>query len=201
MSMLTAVNDLARATPAPPRIYALAVLDAYNRRAVPLSPSETEEWFGVGGRYWQLMWRVAGLDGGERFIGTQDMGWAWGLPNPEAFWSEVNALAAASDAWQAERGAAPAPAPKVDVNALINRTTSWRERGFSIYPIWEGPPSTAKRHQAVLDEAGAQLRAWRQAGYAGTGAAPAPAKKRGAGVILAIGAALVALVASRRGKR
>lgn len=170
---------------------------------MPLSYQVASDWYSTGGRYWRRVWAVAGYyKQGDKFLGPDSIAWAepMSAADTAAFWDDLEALARASDEWQASQGQ-DVPAPQVDVNALVHRSSSWRDALFSRWSIWEGPPTTARKLLEVLKAAEKQLKEWYRRRFPGRPPLP-PALPS-----VSVGGPLVALVvvglalSSRRGRR
>lgn len=203
----TAIRELQSKAAVPTRILALAILEAYKEGNVPLPYQTASDWYSTGGRYWRQVWTVADYHKrGDKFLDAKSIRWAEPLPAKEAaaFWDDLTALAAASDAWQLSQGQEVEP-PMVDVGALVSSSASWWDRATTWNPIWEwGQESRAaspKKLVAVLKEAAKQLQEWYRRRFPGRPPLPPPMPSTG------IGTALVALVvvgvalSSRRGRR
>lgn len=206
MTFSTAIRDLQSKAAVPTRILALAILDAYKEANVPLPYQTASDWYSTGGRYWRQVWTVAGYHKrGDKFIDAKALAWADPLPSAEAaaFWDDMTALAAASDAWQLSQGQEVEP-PLVDVGGLVARSYSWWDRVTTANPIWEWGQehraASPKRLVAVLKEAAKQLQEWYKRRFPGRPPLPPPMPSTGAGLIVALVVVGVAL-SSRRGRR
>lgn len=207
MRFSEAVAELKAKAPDPTRIVALAVLDAYREGNVPLPYQTASDWYSTGGRYWRQVWTVCGYHKrGDKFIGAQSIAWAEPLPPAEAsaFWDDLTALAAASDAWQASQGQEVEP-PRVDVGSLVGRSVTWWDRVTTVNPIWEWGDehraATSKRLVAVLKQAAKQLDEWYRRRFPGRPPLPPPMPSVGAGPIIALVALVAIASSSRRGRR
>lgn len=175
-----------------PRVVAAAVLRAYSEKRVPLSVQDASEWYGLGGRYWTLVWMVCGwVRAGDKFIGDKSLAWAEPLAQGSSreFWREMGNLAQLSDTWQLAQGIDVEP-PPVDVAALTNRSRDWRHF-FELHPIWNQPAAARSvALVAFLKEAWKQLQEWYRKRYPGRPPLP-PALPSADGVLIV--AALVGL--------
>lgn len=208
MTFSAAIRELKASAPDPTRIVALAILDAYREANVPLPYQAASDWYSTGGRYWRQVWTVCGYHKrGDKFIAPKSIRWAEPLPPAEAsaLWDDLEALAAASDAWQLSQGQEVEP-PTVDVGGLVARSSKWWERATVHNPFWEwgkeSRAATPKRLIAVLKQAAKQLDEWYRRRFPGRPPLPPPMPSVGAGPIIAL-VALVAIASSsrRRGRR
>lgn len=200
----TTIAAMEKDAPDPPRVAALAVLEAYKETAVPLSYQTAAEWYGTGGRYWRTVWLVCGYKTrGDKFYGADSIAWAQPLdPSTAAgFWDTMTALASASDEWQLAQGI-DAPPPTVNVNALVHRTSSWREMLTQRWSLWSGPPTSAHRLVAVLKNAAKQLDEWYRRRFPGRPPLPPPLPSTGGlGTFVLVVGGLLLLGGGRRRRR
>lgn len=206
MTFSAAIRELKASAPDPTRIVALAILDAYQENNVPLPYQVASDWYSTGGRYWRQVWTVCGYHKrGDKFLGAQSIAWATVLPPAEAtaLWADLEALAAASDAWQLSQGQEVEP-PKVDVGGLVSRSVTWWDRVTTANPIWEWGDehraATNKRLVDLLKRAAKELDEWYRRRFPGRPPLPPPMPSVGMGPIVALVIVGLALT-SRRGRR
>jgi hypothetical protein len=182
-----AIDDMARRYPQPSRAQAAAVLSSYSEATVPLPAHLAPEWWGTAdttpGRWWALVWIVAGYKrAGDKFAAPDSITW-WRGPLPPAdaafFWSELQELASASDDWQLRQGEIAAT-PVVDAGPYTPR----------------GGLRRPQRLVKFLRDGWEALKRWRAA-------RPSPSARPatlGDGAIVVIVAAALALSRRRRGR-
>lgn len=202
----TSIRELQSSAAVPSRILALAILTAYSEANVPLPYQTASDWYSTGGRYWRQVWTVANYHKrGDKLLDAKSILWAAPLPAAEAaaFWEDMTALAAASDAWQLSQGQEVEP-PKVDVGALVARSYSWWDRVTTVNPIWEWGKehraASPKKLVAVLKEAAKQLQEWYKRRFPGRPPLPPPLPSANLGLVALVVVGVVAL-SSRRGRR
>lgn len=180
------------------------MLRAYSEKAVPLPLQTTAEWYAPGGRYWRLVWMTCGWENeGDKFAAADSLWWGQPMaPNDAAdFWSEMRALADASDRWQLAQGLDVAP-PTINVPALMSRSYSWTELLMPRYDFWNPPKKRSEALTSYLAKAWEMLKEWRKRRQANPGRPPLPPPLPGEGMggtlLLLGGLALLMLAGGRR---
>ncbi len=201
------ITAMERRTSALTPIQAMAILDAYQESNVPLPVAVASDWYSTGGRYWRTVWTVAGWRvRGDKFRDPKSLAWAEPMPPAAAadFWSTMHALASASDEWQRAQGI-DAPPPRVDVSALMARSSTLLERATKWNPFWEWggehPAASPKRLVAVLKRAAKQLDEWYRRRFPGRPPLPPPMPSAGGALILLAIAGLALASRSTRRRR
>ena len=202
--MFSASMELAESqTPVPTNVEAAALLKAYSEHSVPLPLQTAAEWYAPGGRYWRLVWLTCGWrQEGDKFA-AHDALW-WGQPmsvtDARDLWTEMEALASASDRWQLSQGLDVAP-PTINVQAMTSRTYPWVDLLIPRYKFWDPPAKRSEALTGYLRTAWDKLKEWRKRRQAQPGRPPLPPPMPSAGdgglvVILVI--AGLALLGGRR---